>query len=144
MAPVNDNPLGGLIERERKRLELSFRELQAKSAGRLTRSDFTNWNARVYKRLSPDKLVALADVLEVPLPVVVEAALATMGLDAGRTRTIEDAIRADETLDELTKRQLLRIIEDRRRDADVAAGPREEATAARRVDPADTGRDKLS
>lgn len=129
MAPVNDNPLGGLIRREMQAHEdWSYRSLAAKSNGRLTRSDLTNWVANVYKRLSPEKLIALAEVLEQPLPVVVEAALATMKLDVGWSRTIEDAIAHDRTLSEIAKRRLLRAVQDERAQA---AGPASTKVARR-------------
>lgn len=118
MAPVNDNPLGGLIKREIAAHEgLSYRTLAARAPGRLTKSDVSDFVNNQNAFIRPEKLIALADALGKPLAVIVDAALATMGLDAGRTRTVEQAIEADEQLPELAKRQLLQLVERYRQDA---------------------------
>lgn len=115
MPTVNKSPLWALISEAMTKHELSYRQVQDRSNGAVTRGDLGFWKNGTTKHISPAKLVAVAGALDLDLAAVVDAALATFNLPSGTS--IEAAIRADSELPELTKRQLLRMVSEARQAA---------------------------
>lgn len=78
--------LGTLIQEQRGRLgapgkPLSFRDLEHRSKGRLSHNRFNQYENKPLVNVPPtETLQVLADVLQLPLPVVVDAALESVGL----------------------------------------------------------------
>lgn len=127
MASVSETQLWALIQRAKDEHGISYRDLPALSNGRLRRTDLDRYRLNAIRHIVPEKLIAISETFRIPLPTLVDAALATMGLEAARSGSVEDAIRRDDSLDELLKRRLLRMIEEYRSQPEE---PGEEQTAA--------------
>lgn len=73
--------LGALIEDQRARLGLSFRELARKTGGKLSHNRFQQLARDPLVNVPPtETLQVLAEVLQLPQSVVVDAALESVGL----------------------------------------------------------------
>ncbi|HET6916077.1 MAG TPA: hypothetical protein VFH56_08305 [Acidimicrobiales bacterium] len=82
----------------------------------LSKSDVGNFGTGTYRTFIPEKIIALADGLDMPLYRVAVAFLAEHGIDLPLdVRTPEDAIRADPTLSQRTRQTLLVILDGERR-----------------------------
>lgn len=112
MADVSGNALWVLVSGAMTARGLSYRGVELKSGGSITKSDLGHWKNGTITHLSPEKLIAAAAALDLDLDEVVAAALQVVGL-APQAADLERTIQRTD-LPELVKRRLLRVIADHR------------------------------
>lgn len=115
MTPVNETPVWRLIQGAKRDKNISYRAIEAASGGRLSRTALAKYQRGEVKHLAPDTLVAISEILDIPLADLVVATLETIGLGhVLPSRSVEDSVRNDPELSELLKRKILRLIADHR------------------------------
>lgn len=134
MATVAETPIWAVIRPAMEAKPISYRGIEAKTSGIVTKGDLGHWKNGTFKQLSPGKLVALATVLDVPAISLVSAALRTLGYPIGGS-TIEDSINDDRILSPLAKRRILDLVERERRLEAGARAAKKAARPHRRGDP---------
>lgn len=99
MTGMQVSPLGVLIDQARARSGWSDEDVARKARAlghKLSKTEVSNYRRDGMPTLVPDKIVALADGLEIPAWRVVEAALQGHGIRLPLDqKTTEDAIRGD-------------------------------------------------
>lgn len=106
--------LGALMAEQKERLDISYRQMEMRAGGRLKAKRFQQLTVGPLDNVPPtDTLRTIADVLQLPVSVVTDAALESVGLRrtaAPSSRWVTIAQAAEE-MPEATRRALERQVE---------------------------------
>ncbi len=120
MTKPTTNALAKLLDETRNATGMSDPDVarRAQKAGHtLTKSNLSRIRLTPIKQIVPDLIYAMAAGLSLPPHTVLRAALETVGLPAGEASTSpESATRADLGLSDGTKRAILAILRDARKE----------------------------